>query len=81
MPSLRQQLCQVLSLLLAREANVFVRDDGFAAELRGHLKEAIASGRRVDPATYMRRPLLARGLNWVAYAMMRIALFATGNRY
>ena len=26
-----------LSLLLAREANVFVRDDAFAAELRGHL--------------------------------------------
>jgi cardiolipin synthase len=70
-----------LSLLLAREANVFVRDDGFAAELRGHLQAAIASGRRVDPASYMRRPLLARGLNWVAYAMMRVALFATGNRY
>ena len=70
-----------LSLLLAREANVFVRDDGFAAELRRHLQDAIASGRRVDPASYMRRPLPARALNWVAYALMRIALFATGNRY
>ena len=31
-----------LSLLLAREANIFVRDDAFAAELRGHLRQAIA---------------------------------------
>ena len=32
-----------LSLLLAREANVFVRDDAFAAELRGHLLDAVRS--------------------------------------
>ncbi len=32
-----------LSLLLAREANVFVRDDAFAAELREHLLQAIAT--------------------------------------
>ncbi|HZT55385.1 MAG TPA: cardiolipin synthase ClsB, partial [Burkholderiaceae bacterium] len=38
-----------LSLLLAREANVFVRDDAFAAELRTHLVDAIAQGRRVAP--------------------------------
>ena len=38
-----------LSLLLAREANVFVRDDAFAAELRSHLVRAIAEGRRVEP--------------------------------
>ena len=30
------------SLLLAREANVFVRDDAFAAEMMGHLRYAIA---------------------------------------
>ena len=41
-----------LSLLLAREANIFVRDDGFAAELRGHLLDAVepaASGSRSRP--------------------------------
>jgi len=71
-----------LSLLLAREANVFVRDDAFAAELRGHLLEAIArQGRRVEPAAHMNRPLQTRVLTWVAYALMRAALLVTGNRY
>ena len=32
-----------LSLLLAREANVFVRDDAFAGELRAHLAGAMAT--------------------------------------
>ena len=71
-----------LSLLLAREANVFVRDDAFAAELRGHLVQAMAhEGRRVDPAAHLNRPLVSRGLAWLAYAMVQIALYATGKRY
>ena len=70
-----------LSLLLAREANLFVRDDAFAAELRAHLLEAIARGRRVEPDEHTRWPLVSRGLNWVAYALMRTALFVTGRRY
>jgi len=70
-----------LSLLLAREANLFIRDDGFAGELRGHLLDAIAKGRRVEPDEHTRRPLVARGLNWVAYALMRALLFVTGKRY
>lgn len=71
-----------LSLLLAREANVFVRDDAFAAELRGHLIEAIEHhGRRVDPHGHMNRPWITRGLNWLAYALMRMALVVSGKRY
>ena len=71
-----------LSLLLAREANVFVRDETFAAELRLHLREAIADhGRRVAPATHMQRPWFKRVLDWSAYALMRVALALTGNRY
>jgi cardiolipin synthase len=71
-----------LSLLLAREANVFVRDDAFAAELRGHLIDAIEHhGRTVDAESHMRRPWTTRGLNWLAYAMMRFALLVTGKRY
>ena len=70
-----------LSLLLAREANVFVRDDAFAAELRGHLMEAIAQGRRVPPDAITGWSRVSRGLNWVAYAAMRGALFLTGKRY
>ena len=71
-----------LSLLLAREANVFVRDDAFAAELRAHLLQAIAhQGRRVEPAAHMNRPFQTRVLTWVAYALMRAALLVTGKRY
>ena len=71
-----------LSLLLAREANVFVRDDAFAAELRAHLVDAIEhQGRRVEPAEHQRRPLVTRGLTWVAYALMRMLLLVSGKRY
>jgi cardiolipin synthase A/B len=71
-----------LSLLLAREANVFVRDDAFAAELRGHLLQAIEhQGRRVDPEAHMQRSLWTRALSWVAYALMRMALLVVGKRY
>jgi cardiolipin synthase len=70
------------SLLLAREANVFIRDDAFAAELRGHLVEAMHKvGVRVEPKTHMRRPFAVRSLAWLAYALMRIVLFATRHRY
>ena len=70
-----------LSLLLAREANVFIRDDAFAGELRTHLLEAIAQGRRVEPDAHERWPLISRGLNWVAYGLMRALLFVSGKRY
>ena len=70
-----------LSLLLAREANVFVRDDAFADELRGHLMAAIAKGRRVPNDWHTQRPFVTRVLNWVAYALMRVALVVTGKRY
>jgi cardiolipin synthase A/B len=71
-----------LSLLLAREANVFMRDDAFAAELREHLLQAIRhQGRRVDLREHTERPLLTRTLSWVAYGLMRFALLVTGKRY
>jgi len=70
-----------LSLLLAREANLFIRDDAFAGELRGHLLDAIAKGRRVEPDEHTRWPLVSRGLNWVAYALMRALVFVSGKRY
>lgn len=70
-----------LSLLLAREANIFVRDDAFAGELRAHLLDAIAQGRRVEADAITRWSRVSRGLNWVAYAAMRVALLATGKRY
>ena len=71
-----------LSLLLAREANVFVRDDGFAAELRGHLLDAVRhGGQRVEKSAHLTRPFVHRTLAWIAYGAMRFALFATRHRY
>lgn len=71
-----------LSLLLAREANVFVRDNAFSGDLRSHLLDAIEHhGRRVDPAVFGKRPWVTRMLTWIAYALMRVALFVTGKQY
>jgi cardiolipin synthase len=71
-----------LSLLLAREANVFVRDDDFAAVLRDHLQHALQhQGHEVDVQSHRRRPLLMRAGNWIAYALMRMVLLVTGKRY
>ena len=71
-----------LSLLLAREANVFIRNDAFASELRAHLHDAISQhGRRVQQASHRGRPAGTRALTWMAYALIRMALFVTGKRY
>ena len=71
-----------LSLLLAREANVFVRDDRFGAELRTHLLDAMRhAGRRVDAADHRSRPFVTRTLTWLAYGLMRAMIFVTGKKY
>ncbi|MEP6966121.1 MAG: phospholipase D-like domain-containing protein, partial [Polaromonas sp.] len=70
------------SLLLAREANVVVEDRTFAEDLRRRLRHAVAShGQRMDPASYSQRPLGQRLQGWLAYALMRLALLVTGQRY
>ena len=71
-----------LSLLLAHEANVVVEDKTFARELRACLHEAVANhGERIDPAVYSQRSLVMRVKGWIAYALMRLALLLTGQRY
>ena len=71
-----------LSLLLAREANIVVEDRAFAEELGRRLREAMAHhGRRIDPMAYSRRPLVQRLKGWMAYAVVRLALLVTGQRY
>ena len=71
------------SLLLAREANVFVDDARFAAELRASLQEAISTGARsLPPQKWNRRPLWRRALNWIAYGIARLLIgFASYERY
>lgn len=71
-----------LSLLLAREANVVVRDKDFASELRQRLRHAMhTAGRRVGAQQFEQRPWRERVLDQVAHALMRAALWVTGNRY
>ncbi len=71
-----------LSLLLAREANVVIEDRVFAGELRDSLCAAIAGhGRLLDPVAYSQRPWGQRILDHLAHALMRLAIFVTGQRY
>jgi cardiolipin synthase len=71
-----------LSLLLAREANVVIEDKVFAGELRTSLCAAIAGhGRLLDPVAYSQRPWRQRMLDHFAHALMRLAIFVSGQRY
>jgi cardiolipin synthase len=71
-----------LSLLLAREANVVVADRAFAAQLYQRLDHAIARDScAVDPQVFERRPWRHGLRDRMAFGLMRLALFLTGNRY
>lgn len=71
------------SLLLAREANVFVDDARFAAELRASLEEAMRRGARsLPPQSWKREPLWRRAWIWIAYGIVRLLIgFASYERY
>ena len=67
------------SLLLAREANVFVDDTAFASELKQQLEAAIAADSRpVLPAHWENRSWWNRTLTWVAYGVARAMLGVMG---
>lgn len=67
------------SLLLAREANVVIDDSGFAQRLRTSLEAAICAGaRELKPSDWQRLPLLRRGLSWLAYQVVRLAIGIAG---
>ena len=61
-----------LSLLRAREANVFADDVAFAAELRQSLEEAMRVGaRQLAPHSWKHQPFWLRVRIWVAYGIAR----------
>jgi cardiolipin synthase A/B len=69
------------SLLLAREANVFVRGAAFASTLQAALANLeVQGGRIVDPARWARRSLWSRAVNWLAYAFLRGVIGLVGAR-
>ncbi len=71
-----------LSLLLAREANVVVRDGPFSMLLRQRLVHAMQhQSVRVDPAVYALRGRWQRSLDLLALGVMRVVLFLIGRAY
>ncbi|MDH4480478.1 MAG: cardiolipin synthase ClsB [Rhodoferax sp.] len=71
-----------LSLLLAREANVLVRDGPFALLLRQRLLSALQRHSvRIDATTYAQRGRWQRSLDLLALGVMRVVLFLIGRAY
>ena len=69
------------SLLLAREANVVIEDDGFAGQLRDSLLEAITGGAvQVRRESWSTQPLGVRVVTWMSYGVARLltGLFVYG---
>lgn len=66
------------SLLLAREANVIVKDAGFAATLRTSLMRAITTEAvEITAPALARSGWLARSQRWLAYGLVRLMLGVT----
>ena len=69
------------SLLLAREANVVIEDDGFAEQLRESLLSAMKDGAaQVRRESWSDQPWPVRVITWASYGLARLltGLFAYG---
>jgi cardiolipin synthase len=63
------------SLLMAREANVFVRDRGFNRELKAQLLEMVSVGsRRIAADDWESRPKFYKAAIWISYGIVRLAM-------
>ncbi|MBS1143151.1 MAG: clsB [Proteobacteria bacterium] len=67
------------SLLMAKEANLVVRDAAFAGELENSLKAAMADGARELLAEELARlPMHSRLMRWLAYGLVRLMVGIAG---
>ena len=67
------------SLLLAREANVYVQDSGFADELKAALEAEMQNdAKRVTEEDLQRRGVIGRWIDACAYLMLRVGVALTG---
>jgi cardiolipin synthase len=67
------------SLLMAREANIFVRDPGFAIELKRELTTMIEQGARpVDAQRWRSRSIFSKAVCWIAYGIVRLGMGMLG---
>lgn len=67
------------SLMLAREANLVVRDIGFAETLHGSLQQAMQAGaRELRPEAHRKAPWHQRVASWLAYGVVRLIMGVVG---
>ncbi len=67
------------SLLMAREANVVVRNPRFADQLRIELMAMIDGGsERVQPDRWAGRSLFSKSVTWIAYGLVRVGMGLLG---
>ena len=67
------------SLLLAKEANLFVRDHKFAGELRQSIRQAMAEGaHEILHEELKQQPIHSRFLRWLSYGIVRALVGMTG---
>lgn len=67
------------SLLMAREANIVVRDPDFSGQLRGALGQMIEQGARpLGPQHWAERPRVYKAIVWIAYGIVRVAMGLIG---
>lgn len=67
------------SLLLAKEANIVVRDTAFAGELRASLRRAMEDGaRELDRKDWRQRWWGSRLMSWASYQLTRLLIDVAG---
>ncbi len=67
------------SLLLAREANVVVDDEAFAATLAQSLKKSMETdGRRILTDNWKQQPVGVRFISWLSYGLLRMMMGISG---
>jgi len=64
-----------MSLLLAREANVVIKDTEFARKLQLCLSQAMKKGTQLQLESWQKQPLPSRIMSWICYGLVR---FLTG---
>ena len=68
------------SMLLAREANIVVKDKAFASELRSEICSSIREGaHQVSTQEWLQGNLFKRALSWLVYSMVRAFMGVIGN--
>jgi cardiolipin synthase len=67
------------SLLLSREANVVVDDEGFGETLRQSLHQAMEiDGRRILADNWKKQPTGVRFMSWLSYGLLRLMMGISG---